>query len=108
MRKNKKWNYELLHKTALMYETRYEFQKGSPNAYCACKRRGILDDVCSHMEYVRTYWTDGMLRDEARKYKTRFEFKKGSKSAYNTCHRRGILNDICSHMEELPHWDKPH
>jgi len=101
MRKNKKWNYELLHKTALMYETRYEFQKGSPNAYRASLRRGILDDICSHMEYVRTYWTDEMLREEALKYKTRNEFKKGSVSAYVLSQSRGILDNICSHMENI-------
>jgi len=97
-KKYKKWTYELLHKTALMYKTRFEFQKGSPNAYNACRRRGILDDVCSHMEPVLTYWSDEMLREEALKYKTRFEFKKGSPNAYNACLRRGNLDEICDHM----------
>jgi len=108
MRKNKKWTYELLHKTALMYDTRGAFSKGSPSAYHTCYSRGILDDVCSHMEYVKTYWTDAMLLKKARKYNTRKGFQKGSPNAYQVCQSRGILDKICEHMEELPHWDKPH
>ncbi len=97
-KKYKKWTYELLHKTALMYKTRYEFQKGSPNAYNACRRREILNEVCSHMENVLTNWTDEMLFAEAKKYKTRYEFVKGSPRAYEAGLRRNLLNEICSHM----------
>lgn len=46
---NLKWTEELLKKEALKYKSRYEFLKNGKGAYIASKRRGILDDVCSHM-----------------------------------------------------------
>lgn len=38
----------MLRKEALKYNTRGSFQKGS-KAYQAALRRGLLDDICSHM-----------------------------------------------------------
>ena len=108
-KKRQKWTYELLHKTALMYNTRGEFNKGSRSAYNACRYRGILDKVCSHMKgtpYVN--WTVEKLLAESRKYVTRNEFRNANRSAYQTCCDRGILDKVCKHMKELPHWDKPH
>src|SRR5690554_7442443 len=88
-KKGQKWNYELLKKTALLYKTRGEFREGSKNAYNACCSRGILNEVCEHMEgtpYVK--WSDEMLFAEAKKYKTRKEFRKANVSAFNACRRR--------------------
>ena len=104
-KKGQKWTYEMLLAEARKYKTRKGFERGSPNAYHASYRRGILDDICSNMEYVFTYWNDEMLREEALKYKTRSEFQKGSKNAYQACCYRGILDEVCSHMENvLTYW----
>ena len=46
--KHVKWSDEMLRKEALKYNTRGSFQKGS-KAYQAALRRGLLDDICSHM-----------------------------------------------------------
>jgi predicted GIY-YIG superfamily endonuclease len=46
------WTDEMLKEEALKYKTRGEFQRGSNVAYQLAKSRGILDDICSHMERV--------------------------------------------------------
>ena len=102
-KKGQRWSNDLLHKEALKYETRGAFRKGNWNAYKACHRREILNNVCSHMKCGRTYWSDEMIRDEALKYKTRSAFANESESAYRASLRRGILNEICSHMEGTPY-----
>lgn len=43
------WNLLTIQKEAQKYSRRNEFRKGSGSAYCAARRLGILDDVCSHM-----------------------------------------------------------
>lgn len=93
-----KWTVEMLQKEALKYSSRGDFQKHSENAYAACRRWKILDDVCSHMVAKITFWSNEMLFAEAKKYKTRKAFSDKSKSAYVACCSRGILDDVCSHM----------
>jgi len=46
---NIKWSYERIANAAKQFKTRTEFSRRS-NAYSAAIRRGILDDVCSHMQ----------------------------------------------------------
>lgn len=43
------WDEKMIRKEALKYNTRNDFKKGS-NAYRSAQRKGILDDVCSHMK----------------------------------------------------------
>jgi hypothetical protein len=86
---------------AIKYKTKTEFRNESSKAYSIAKKRGIVDQVCSHMETIYVRWTDVSLEKEARKFSTRSEFKQESESAYQTAFGRGILNKICSHMEEL-------
>jgi hypothetical protein len=96
------WDFENLQKKALMYETRSEFYKGSPGAYYSARKKGWLDEVCSHMVLQKGdlgYWNIlENVREEALKYKTRNEFRKGSPSAYNSARKKGWLDEVCSHM----------
>jgi predicted GIY-YIG superfamily endonuclease len=50
MIKTTRWTDDALENEATKYKTRGEFQKNSPVAYTTALRRGILDDICSHME----------------------------------------------------------
>ena len=100
------WTFERIHTEALKYETRSAFYKGSPSAYNAARRLGIMDEVCAHMDVVRQSWDDDSITAEALKYQTRGEFKKGSKSAYNAAKHLGIFEQVCAHMKlVLQSWD---
>jgi predicted GIY-YIG superfamily endonuclease len=47
--KGKKWTKDEIHKEALKYKTRNEFNKFSNSAYQSATHNEWLDDVCSHM-----------------------------------------------------------
>lgn len=103
-----KWTNEMLHQEALKYNTRGEFQKGSPSAYIISRRRKILDQICSHMpnridrsgdKNSNYRWTYEQLRKEALKYDHIVDFQNGSGAAYQAAWARGILKDICPHMK---------
>jgi len=98
------WTLPILKEEASKYNSRKEFRKNNLAAYTACKRRGLLDICCSHMERLHKpngYWILPRLIEEASKYSSRKEFQKGSCSAYSVARREGILDTICSHMERL-------
>jgi hypothetical protein len=50
MMPNVKWNEAMLRDEALKYKTRNEFRKGPTKAYQAAFKRGILDEICQHMD----------------------------------------------------------
>ena len=97
------WSLEDLKAAAAGYTTRGEFQKGAKGAYLSALRRGLLDEVCSHMEQrlkPKGYWTLERCKEEALKYDSRVGFMRGSGSAYNVVLRNKWLEEVCSHMEK--------
>lgn len=48
------------------------------NAYQIATKRGILDEICSHMEVQHINWSDKMIFEEAAKFKLRGDFKESS------------------------------
>jgi hypothetical protein len=96
-----KWSEEELFKEASKYRYRVDFQRHSKGAYLSALRKGVLNDVCAHMERQlaeRGYWNLANCEIEALKYSARGEFMKGSGSAYNAGLRNGWLDNICKHM----------
>ena len=99
--KYKYWSDEEIAQEAQKYETRNEFQMAS-TAYGVAHKRGILDEVCSHMIYTeRVNWTPELLAEEALKYSTRADFYRNNNNAYVAARRLGILDDITEHLEYL-------
>jgi predicted GIY-YIG superfamily endonuclease len=98
-----KYNYEKVSETAKQYKTRGEFVKHDEPSYRWARRNNLLDDVCSHMEYIRKYWDLESVLDVVKKYKTRKEFQKKNVGAYEWAYRADILDSICSHMEIKGH-----
>ncbi len=97
----KRWDKENCHKEALKYNKRGEFSKYSPSAYGRALKEKWLEDICSHMIFVKRpkgYWTKERCHREALKYKTRSDFNRGSVSAYSSAYELKWLEDICSHM----------
>jgi len=96
--KYNKYTTESLREEALKYTSSVDFLKNSYNAFQAALRRGIVDQICSHMKFERKFWTDAELTEEALKYSTRGEFASKNRSAYRVADKRNILDKICSHM----------
>lgn len=96
---HKLWTDEELREEALRYNTRYEFQIKSPNANRVAHRRGIIDDICSHMKVMRRDWSDEDLMQEALKYDTKISLKTENQKVYAAIRKRG-LEDVCyQHMQ---------
>ena len=114
---------KVLRHEALKYKTRYGFKNGSYNAYYAATKRGVLNDICKHMNSTstttahnkksstsatatnsnnkkRTNWTKEMIHKEALKYNTKKEFRKRNAKAYSAASKKGIVNVICRHMKK--------
>ena len=101
--KHHKWTDEELALEALKYKSRFEFQKGSPGAYCASRNKGkdFLNHVCFHMTPPPISWTEELIIVEALKFSNIKAFQKGCQSAYNAAVRLDILDTVCSHMKKL-------
>jgi predicted GIY-YIG superfamily endonuclease len=97
----KKWTKDMVHKIALDYKTKTEFNKHAKGAYGAAKKYGWFDDVTSHMVSPQIRWTKEMISSEAKKYKTKEGFRKGSPKAWGAAYGWGIMDEVTSHMVSL-------
>ena len=97
------WTKTRILKEAKQFNTRSEFKSNSSTAYGTARKKGWLEEACSHMQLKqkpRGYWTLDNIKIEAKKYNTRGEFVKGSVSAYSIAARNNWLDEACSHMLE--------
>ena len=100
-RNEARWSEEALFAEASKYRFRVDFQRNSKGAYLSAYRKGILNDVCAHMDRQlaeRGYWNIENCRVEAMRYDARGQFMRGSGSAYNSALANGWLDEICKHM----------
>lgn len=73
-------------------------------AYYAARKKGLLDQVCAHMERQVNpagYWTKERVLREAKKYQTRVAFQKGSTAAHQKAWKQGWLEEVSAHMDEI-------
>lgn len=104
---NRKWHEDILRKEALKYNTRSQFQLLSTGAYKSARRRGLLDEICGHMEpydskkmsRIKTVWTKDRILEAAKTCKYRSEFKEKFNTAYIGARRMKILSKCCKHMK---------
>jgi hypothetical protein len=99
------WNSkESVINDALQYNVQAEWKDASPGAYQSAKKRGWLDEACSHMtggHKPSGYWDEARLKADALKYGSPTEWKKRSGSAYATAVSHGLLAQCCSHMNRV-------
>lgn len=95
-----KWTLEKLKEEALKYDMGTDFAKYSNGAYQSAYRKGILDEICSHMKDRRINWTVELIQLEANKYTVISDFRKYSFRAYSTAHNRKIIDMVCTHMKD--------
>jgi hypothetical protein len=101
LEEKKKWTKDTVHKIALDYKTKSEFNKFNKGAYVAAKKYGWFDEVTSHMTSPIIKWTKEMIASEAKKYKTKDGFRKGSPKAYGAANSWGIMDEVSQHMVPL-------
>ena len=94
-----KWTNEELHEIALRHTTKPDFRRLNLTAFNIASRRGILDQICGHMEVNYQYRTDEWVASEAKKFNGRAAFFRGSPKAYEAAKDRKILDKVCSHMK---------
>ena len=95
------WSEELCAIEAKKYTSRSEFMKNSGAAYTASWKKGWLDEICKHMEYIQLpngYWSEELCAIEAKKYKTKSEFYKHSTAAASAAYKNKWIDKICTHM----------
>lgn len=84
---------------AMQYGNRRAFKDGDQSVYQAARKRGILDNVCAHMQLKKRRMSDVKIAEIASGYSSRVEFMRGDSGAYQTACKRGILDEICAHMD---------
>ncbi len=92
------WTYDTILEEALKFTTRNEFCNNS-SAYQSALKKGILDEVCSHMNNKHEKWDINKVKNISINYITRYEFQRKEKCAYSYAHRNGVLEEVCSHMK---------
>lgn len=103
-----KWTFEQLKYLASVCSSRSELQRTNMKAYKVAAKRGILDEIFSHLPKINQFkdknhrfkWSDKKLEEEALKYNSRIDFFEKSGSAYSIAANRNMLDRICSHMKD--------
>ena len=95
-----KWNKVNVTVEASKYNSKREFQKGSPGAYDYAWKHGLLDDL---FDNLRIQWNEELVRKEAIKYKTKDEFQKGCSGAYKYARKYDMLDEL---FGKSVHWDE--
>lgn len=100
---NIKWTRQRLKDEASKFKSKKKFADNSNCAYQAALRRGLLNDVCSHMTSKQvpsgTWEVKENILAVARSYKKASDFRKENKGAYEGARRNGWLDEVCGHME---------
>lgn len=102
------WTKDKCQDIAQKYKSRIDFFKNDPSSYNISRKRGWLDEICSHMNTKtikhKGYWTKISVIQESTKYRTKEEFKKGSPSAYVYYIKNRLSDSI--HLEGRKKWTK--
>lgn len=98
------WLKEELIKEALKYNTRKDFFYNSTSAYKASDRRGILNEICSHMFSYKGKNDFKLTKENCYKIATNFETKgdlfKHKKSIYNKIIKNKWDSYCFAHMKK--------
>ena len=102
-----RWTKKMVHKEALKYKTREEFQLNSSPACNYAKKKKWITEVCSHMVNLsgkRAIRTKEECHEVTLKYTTYKDFKKKENAVYLYAKRRGWLDEIILHMFKKSMW----
>jgi len=93
-----KYNYLEAQTVAKKYKYKTDFIKNDNGYYRYAHRKGILNEICSHMEQKnRSFkYTKEMVYKELEKYEFLDEFIQGSYALYKFAFREKMLNEVKS------------
>lgn len=102
-----KHSNEELKSIALKYQHKSLFQKEHKSKYNTAIKRGILNEICSHMSKKDTKgennsnfkWTDEAILKLIKECKTPKELREKYPKAYGAAHRRGFLLQIPERLQ---------
>ena len=89
---------EDLQKIALEFPTKISFLKKNPSAYKTAFGKGILNNICKHMDLKGSLTIKRIFLD-AKKCKTRKEFQNKFGGSANKARKLGIMDEVCKHMK---------
>ena len=95
------WTKEKCKESALNFKFRNDFMKNSKGAYESARKKGWLDEICSHMESISRgagYWTETRIKEAAKSCKSKKEFVENYAGAVGAARKLGIFDKVCSHM----------
>lgn len=95
-----RWDNESIRNDALKYSSKAQWARESSGAYEAAKRRGIFEEVTSHMkrQTVTPKWSEETIREDALKYSSKSQWKRNSIGAYTAAKKKHIFDDVTAHM----------
>ena len=110
---NEYWNKKRCKEDALNYTSIVEYKKKSGGSYNSSKDNGWLDEVCSHMVYIKplrlkggtflksvNVWTKELCDEESSDCLTPSDFRIKNRTAYNVSVKKGWLNDFYPEFSE--------
>ena len=106
----KKYSNDDLRKIAKKYKTYAEWNRNEPATIRVARTRGkeFYDDITSHMNVLKNYYSDDDLRNVAKQYNTKKEWRENEPSSNLQARKRGteFYDDITSHMKILKNLKK--
>lgn len=90
---------EELASIAIKYKSKKEFREKEPYAYNSILHRGLLKELCGHMENFGVLRSNEELAAIASNYFTLKEFREKEVAAYSLITLRGLLKELCGHMK---------
>jgi hypothetical protein len=84
---------------ALKYTSKNDFKNNSPRNFNYAKNKGILSEVCSHMEHShiehkKTRYNEAYIISIAEKYQTKHDFRINDRLVYRAAQERGMLDEL--------------
>jgi len=91
------WHVFELMAVAVKYTSKQQFIASENSAYVFCKKHGLTDLICKHMDQ-RKSWDRASVMAEAAKHKSKGAFQAAASGAYKQADAGGYLDEACAHM----------
>lgn len=100
--KTRKWTKEKIMLDAKKYKSRSEWNRYSPSAVSAARKRGCFDQAVNHMKILipKGKWSKkSSVLTSAKKYKSKSEWQRHEVGAYESAKNNGWFEEATVHMK---------